>query len=144
MIRALAIAILLTAPASAQTFSVSPNWFSQRCAKAPNDEFCTKWYGRIAWLPQDGIASYYCCDVLDARGKRYDPSKISCAMRVERMDTVVVVTNLLNMRKIDCPVQDRGPYVAARVIDLSSAANDALECNGLCPVKVRRKGFEGE
>lgn len=104
--------------------------------------FLDAWYGRIAPPPADGVASYYCCDKLDARGKRFDPSKISCAMRVERLNTVVVVTNLDNGRKIDCPVQDRGPYFGGRVIDLSTAAKNALGCPDLCRVTVRRKGYE--
>ena len=104
--------------------------------------FLEAWYGRVAIPPADGIASYYCCDKLDARGKRFDPTKISCAMRVERLNTVVVVTNVANGRKIDCPVQDRGPFAHGRVIDLSTAAKNALGCGDLCRVTVRRKGYE--
>lgn len=106
--------------------------------------FLEIWMGRIAINPQDGIASYYCCDKLDARGKRFDPTKISCAMRVERLNTIVVVTNLQNGRKIDCPVWDVGPFAQGRVIDLSTAAKNALGCPDLCKVTVRRKGYEGE
>lgn len=104
--------------------------------------FLDLWMGRIAVNPQDGIASYYCCDKLDARGKRYDPSKISCAHRTERFGSILVVTNIENGLKIDCPTQDRGPYFGGRVIDLSTAAAKALKCLGLCRVTVRRKGYE--
>lgn len=104
--------------------------------------FLDLWYGRIAPNPQDGIASVYWEGAMDARGVPFDPDGVSCAMRVERLNTVVYVTNQDNGRSIYCPVYDRGPFHQGRVIDLSRGAAKLLKCNGLCNVTIRRKGYE--
>jgi peptidoglycan lytic transglycosylase len=112
---------------------------------AQAEGFLDKWYGRIAPAPAHGIASIYWEDFLDARGKRFKPNEVSCAMRTERLNTVVIVINKNNGRRIECPVQDRGPYAQSRVIDLSRGAAKALGCSekeGLCPVEIYRKGYE--
>lgn len=103
--------------------------------------FDDQWRGRVAFPPSDGIASTY-SDKWDARGKRMDPRRVSCAHRTEPFGTVLIVTNIQNGRRIECPVLDRGPFHNGRVIDLSPAANRALGCDGLCLVTVRRRGFE--
>jgi len=104
--------------------------------------FLDLWYGRISPNPQDGIASVYWQGKTDARGQPFDPYQVSCAMRVERLNTIVRVTNLDNGLAIYCPVFDRGPYHNGRVIDLSLGAARLLKCDGLCNVTIRRKGYE--
>lgn len=110
-----------------------------------SETFQDRWMGRIAWPPSDGVASIYWEDTWDARGKRFKPRSISCAHRTEKFGTIFVVTNLYNQRRIECPVQDRGPYHNGRILDLSLGAARKLGCSttqGLCPVIVRRKGYE--
>ncbi len=109
-------------------------------AAEPNFE--QKWQWMLRRDPQPGIASVYWEDEFDARGKRFRPDKISCAHRFEPFNTDLVVTNLENGKKIICPVLDRGPFKDGRVLDLSRGAAKALGCDGLCPVDVKRKGFE--
>lgn len=109
---------------------------------APAYTFDQLWHGRIARPPGEGTASVYWEDVWDARGQRFRPDKVSCAHRFEPFGTVFVVTNLENGRTIDCPVQDRGPFIAGRVLDFSRGAARAIGCDGLCRVEIRRKGFE--
>ena len=75
------------------------------------DTFQEKWMGRIARPPADDQeASVYWEDKWDARGKRFKANEVSCAHRTEKFGTIFVVTNLDNGKKIECPVQDRGPY----------------------------------
>jgi|SRR5450759_230547 len=110
---------------------------------AQADTFQQMWMGRIAWPPADDQeASVYWEDSWDARGKRFKPNEISCAHRTEAFGTIFVVTNLANGKKINCPVQDRGPFTRGRVLDFSLGAAREIGCDGLCRVTVRRAGYE--
>ncbi len=110
---------------------------------AQADTFQQMWMGRIAWPPADNEeASVYWEDKWDARGKRFNPNEVSCAHRTEALGTVFVVTNLDNGKKINCPVQDRGPYAHGRVLDFSLGAARKIGCDGICRVTVRRAGYE--
>jgi rare lipoprotein A (peptidoglycan hydrolase) len=110
---------------------------------AQADTFQQMWMGRVARPPADNEeASVYWEDKWDARGKRFKPHEVSCAHRTEAFGTIFIVTNLENGKKIDCPVQDRGPYAQGRVLDFSLGAARKIGCDGLCRVTVRRAGFE--
>ena len=107
------------------------------------DTFQEKWMGRIARPPADDQeASVYWEDKWDARGKRFKANEVSCAHRTEKFGTIFVVTNLDNGKKIECPVQDRGPFARGRVLDFSLGAARKIGCDGLCRVNVRRAGYE--
>jgi Lytic transglycolase len=110
---------------------------------AKADSFQQMWMGRIAWPPADDQeASVYWEATWDARGKRFKPNEISCAHRTEAFGTIFVVTNLANGKKINCPVQDRGPFTRGRVLDFSLGAAREIGCDGLCRVTVRRAGYD--
>ena len=110
---------------------------------AQADTFQQMWMGRIARPPADNEqASVYWEDKWDARGKRFKPDEVSCAHRTEALGTIFVVTNLDNGKKIECPVQDRGPFTKGRVLDFSLGAARKIGCDGLCRVTVRRAGYE--
>jgi len=92
---------------------------------AQADTFQQMWMGRIARPPADNEqASVYWEDRWDAFG------------------TIFIVTNLDNGKKIECPVQDRGPFAQGRVLDFSLGAARKIGCDGLCRVTVRRAGYE--
>ena len=98
------------------------------------DTFQEKWMGRIARPPADDQeASVYWEDKWDARGKRFKANEVSCAHRTEAFGTIFVVTNLDNGKKIECPVQDRGPFARGRVLDFSLGAARQIGCDGLVP-----------
>jgi rare lipoprotein A len=88
-----------------------------------------------------GIASWYgkhWQGRKTASGKRFDAKKLTAADRDLPLNSRVRVTNLLNGRTVDVLVNDRGPYVGDRVLDLSEAAAKRLGMikDGLAPVRI--------
>jgi len=83
------------------------------------------WYG----YPYDGRAT--------ASGEIYDMEKPTAAHRTLPFNTWVRVENLSNHRKVDVKVNDRGPFVDGRIIDLSRAAARRIEMLGPGTAKVR-------
>ena len=87
-----------------------------------------------------GLASYY-ADRFQGRrtasGERYDRRAYTAAHRKLRFGTQVQVTRLDNGRSVTVRINDRGPFVKGRVIDLSYAAAEALGMLRSGVVKVR-------
>ncbi|GEM_PF-1806711 len=73
-----------------------------------------------------------------ASGAPFDMYELTAAHRTLPLGTVVRVTNLDNGRSVDVTINDRGPYVDGRIIDLSKCAARAIDMvgAGLAPVKV--------
>ena len=79
---------------------------------------------------QIGIASYYGKKFhgrKTANGETFNMYKVSAAHRVLPLGTVVKVTHLENGRWVVAKVNDRGPYIEGRILDLSFAAALELE-----------------
>ena len=90
---------------------------------------------------QSGLASWYGVEEqgkLTADGERFDRNKFTAAHRRLPFNTMLRVTNEENGRIVDVRVNDRGPYVKNRVLDLSEAAAKALDMKkaGVTPVKI--------
>ncbi|MFB3919885.1 endolytic peptidoglycan transglycosylase RlpA [Candidatus Velamenicoccus archaeovorus] len=88
-----------------------------------------------------GIASWYGKRFMGkktADGEVFDPEKMTAAHRRLAMGTLVRVTNLRNGRQVTVRINDRGPYIPGRVIDLSRAAARQMGMleKGLAPVKM--------
>src|SRR5271165_844926 len=93
----------------------------------------------------EGIASWYGPDFhgrLTANGERYDMRGISAAHPTMPLPSYARVTNLDNGRSIIVRVNDRGPYVRNRIIDLSIGTARALNFygHGLAHVRVEYVG----
>lgn len=76
-----------------------------------------------------GIASYYANKFhgrKTASGERFSQDSLTAAHRTLPMGTVVRVTNIANDKSVFVRVNDRGPFVPGRLIDLSAAAADSL------------------
>ena len=89
-----------------------------------------------------GIASYYGDEFrgrVTASGERYDPNKLTAAHRSYPLGTRVRVTNLDNGRTVVVRINDRGPYKAGRIIDLSARAARELDllADGTAKVRVQ-------
>jgi rare lipoprotein A len=61
-----------------------------------------------------------------ANGERYDQNELTAAHKTLPFGTVVRVRSEINGKEVDVRINDRGPFVAGRVIDLSQAAANAL------------------
>lgn len=76
----------------------------------------------------NGVASYYADKFVGrstASGETYHHHKFTCAHKTLPFGTKLMVTNPANNKTVEVIVNDRGPFVKSRVIDLSKAA--ALE-----------------
>jgi len=74
---------------------------------------------------QQGIASWYGADFhgkQTSSGEVYDMYQLTCAHNTLPLGTMVMVTNLENGRSVELKVNDRGPFVKGRIIDVSYAA----------------------
>ena len=96
---------------------------------------------------QEGIASWYGPGFHGKRtssGERFDQYDFTAAHRTLPLGSWVVVTNKMNGRSIQVYVNDRGPYIQGRVIDLSYAAARAIGMlgSGTVPVRIVVLGTE--
>jgi rare lipoprotein A len=90
---------------------------------------------------QEGIASWYGRE-FDGRptasGEIFDSSQLTAAHPSLPFGTMLVVTNRHNNKKVTVRVNDRGPFVAARIIDISRVAAEQLDMiiTGTAPVSI--------
>ncbi len=69
-----------------------------------------------------GKASWYALHSRTASGERMNPSQMTAAHKTLRFGTLVTVTNMKNGKTVTVRINDRGPFVRGRIIDLSKAA----------------------
>jgi len=98
---------------------------------------------------QYGIASWYGADFHGkhtSSGEVYDMYQLTCAHNTLPLGTIVMVTNLENGKSVELKVNDRGPFVKGRIIDLSYAAARMLDMHeqGTAMVKVEVIGSAPE
>ncbi|MBI1896733.1 MAG: septal ring lytic transglycosylase RlpA family protein [Acidobacteria bacterium] len=89
---------------------------------------------------EHGVASWYGHPYHGRRaanGEIYDMEKFTAAHRTLPFDTWVRVRNLANERTVDVRIQDRGPFVDGRIIDLSHAAAREIGLIGPGIARVR-------
>lgn len=94
-----------------------------------------------AYRVQQGIASFY-GDKYHGRptasGEIFDMYKLTAAHPTLPFGTLVKITNLRNNLSVTVRINDRGPFVGDRVIDLSLAAAKKLDMieSGIVPVRI--------
>jgi rare lipoprotein A len=88
---------------------------------------------------QNGIASVY-SGGRTANGERASPKAFTAAHRFLPFGTMVRVTSRATGRSVVVRINDRGPYVRGRVIDLTPAAASALGFSGLESVSLTVMG----
>jgi rare lipoprotein A len=96
-----------------------------------------------------GTASWYGPNFhgkLTSNGERYNMWAMTAAHKTLPMNTIIKVTNLKNGRSTVVRINDRGPFVSNRIIDLSKAAASKIGMigSGTAPVKLEVLGFEGK
>jgi rare lipoprotein A len=77
-----------------------------------------------------GLASYYWQGQRTASGAAFNPDGLTAAHRTLPFGTRVRVTNAHNGRTVDVTINDRGPFIAGRVIDLSRGAARVIGMTG--------------
>lgn len=88
---------------------------------------------------QSGLASVYGYESgKTASGEPARPGGLTAAHRSLPFGTHVRVTNTRNGRSVVVRINDRGPYAAGRIIDVTPAAAHALGFSGLAPVTVEK------
>jgi rare lipoprotein A len=76
-----------------------------------------------------------------ASGEYFSPKQLTAAHKTLPFGTVVEVTNLANNQTVLVTINDRGPFVKGRVIDLSRAAANAIGIKGIQKVSLAIKSF---
>lgn len=88
---------------------------------------------------QEGMASWYGPGFhgrKTANGERFNTNEMTAAHKTLPFNTLVRVTNLDNGSSVVVRINDRGPYVRGRIIDLSSAAKKEIQMGGLAKVRL--------
>jgi rare lipoprotein A len=85
---------------------------------------------------QTGIASWYKYGKKTANGSRFNPWGLTAAHKTLPLPCKAKVTNLDNNKTIVVTIQDRGPFIKGRLIDLSLGAARKLAITGIARVKV--------
>ena len=90
---------------------------------------------------EEGLASWYAGKFQGRRtasGEIFDTNRLTAAHKSLPFGTLVKVVNLENQREVVVRINDRGPFVAGRVIDLSRAAAEGIGMTaaGVAPVRL--------
>ena len=86
---------------------------------------------------QVGTASYYRSGGRTASGERFNPNGLTAAHRTLKFGTRVLVTNLANGKSVIVRINDRGPFVGGRIIDLAYGAAKLVGLNRMGTARVR-------
>ncbi len=91
-----------------------------------------------AAIKHTGIASWYKMGKITANGERFNPNGLTAAHKTLPFGTRVRVTNLRNGHKVVVRINDRGPFIKGRIIDLAygAARKIGLHRSGIARVKL--------
>jgi rare lipoprotein A len=84
-----------------------------------------------------GVASFYTEGTTTANGEKFDTNDLTAAHPTLPFGTRLRVTNVASGQSVTVRVNDRGPYVQGRVVDVSHSAADALGMVGKGVANVR-------
>mgnify|MGYP000019415415 CR=1 FL=1 len=107
---------------------------------------CTGYTGykphpEVAAYKETGIASYYARKFQNrktASGERFDNNSMTAAHKTLPFGTEVIVKNLNNGRSVKVRINDRGPFIKGRIIDLTRVAFSTIASidEGLAKVEI--------
>lgn len=109
---------------------------------SPKDE---TYAGRTPILVETGLASWYGPPYHNrkaATGEIYDMHQLTAAHKTLPLNSIVRVTNVANGKSVIVRINDRGPFIGTRIIDLSYAAAHAIETWRAGVAKVRVEVLE--
>ncbi len=103
----------------------------QKLLSAPNAPLFRAQVGVASWYGKECLGDY------TASGQLYDMNALTCAHPSLPMGTKVRITNLANSRSVTLTVNDRGPAVPGRIVDVSRLAAKRLGFVGAGLARVR-------
>ena len=117
-------------PGTMRPYRVEGRWYYPAEQPHYNEVGIATWYG---------VGDGYGCR-MTADGEQMDPHALTAAHKTLPLPSIVEVTNLENGKRVRVRVNDRGPYVAGRIIDLSPAAAEKLGIKSSAKVRVKYVG----
>ena len=113
-----------------QAYQVAGRWFTPHEQPGYDKTGTASWYGEAFHRRRT------------SNGEWFDMDTLTAAHATLPLPSYVLVTNLENNRQVVVRVNDRGPFVGSRVIDLSKRAADVLgyRMNGMAQVRVKLIG----
>lgn len=143
MTLAVAFFLVETTKASACEFPCFDQ--SKEVARKTNNSYKSNNKTRKTYIDSDsgsntGIASFYWQPQSVACGGRFNPNALTAAHRSYPCGSKVSVRNLRNGSSVTVTINDRGPFIAGRIIDLSKAAAAKIGMiqSGLTRVSLQR------
>ena len=131
---ALALGLSLSACAQSGLMQTA-NGASQSTTLVPKETVSTR-------SASYGVASYYSWGARTASGEKYDPRQLTAAHRTLPFGTRLRVTDLKNGRSVVVRINDRGPFVRGRIVDVSYAAARQLDLTNSGTGKVKVEVLE--
>jgi len=84
-----------------------------------------------------GVASFYWQGSKTANGEKFNPRELTAAHRTLPFGTRIRVTDVTTGRSVTVRVNDRGPFIPGRIVDVSAGAAESLGMAGRGLAKVK-------
>ena len=109
----------------------------QRVAAVRKHTFASRSDAGSSKMASHGVASFYSEGTKTASGEKFNALEMTAAHPTLPFGTKLRVTNLSSGRSVTVRVNDRGPYIQGRIVDVSYSAADALGMVGKGVAKVK-------
>ena len=140
VVRLFAVGLIATGIAACAQSPVATNkaQFRVTTRKASVVAVYTRRHAALAThAASDGLASFYVDGSRTASGEKFDPHELTAAHRTLPFGTRLRVTSVATGRSVTVRINDRGPFVPGRVLDVSYSAADRLGIVGRGVAKVK-------
>ena len=115
----------------------TPSVTTRRAAARKHTPFASRRNAGDVKTASHGVASFYTEGTKTASGEKFDTMEMTAAHPTLPFGTKLRVTNVASGQSVTVRVNDRGPYVPGRVVDVSYSAADALGMVGKGVAKVK-------
>ena len=117
-----------------------PSFFTERriVSVRKHTPFARPSHTASTQIASQGVASFYTEGERTANGEKFDTNALTAAHPTLPFGTRLRVTNVATGRSVTVRVNDRGPYVPGRIVDVSASAANALGMvqSGVAKVKL--------
>jgi rare lipoprotein A len=123
--------------ASVEQGQTSPEIIRRAPANKKHTPFASPKDAGKTELASHGVASFYTAGTQTANGEKFNTHELTAAHRTLPFGTRLRVTNVASGRSVTVRVNDRGPFIPGRVVDVSYSAAETLGMVGEGIAKVR-------